>query len=371
MRPPRNIVICCDGTGNSFDDVVEESNVVKLYTALKINEHQVGYYHPGVGTMGAPTSRGPVGRWISRVQGLAFGLGLLDNVADAYRYLMDNYQDGDRIYLFGFSRGAFTVRVLASLIHVYGLLCPGNHQAIPYILQMYSRNSKRAGHMKTTFEPDDAFKWQFSHTHEVTIHFCGIWDTVSTYGWFYDPIELPFLGNNPIIKIGRHAVSIDERRCFYQDNLWGESNADQDIRQVWFSGVHSDVGGSYLEPTSGLSKIPLEWMLKQASNAGLCIDKDKAEIVLGREIPVPRVRNLPRFAPPDANAVLHESLTWKWWPAEFLPQKDPHKNGRGWIIPLGRTRTIPPGSLIHESVFESMRRPRNLPIHSTEPWEPF
>src|ERR1700761_1265227 len=133
----KNIVVCCDGTGNSFNNVREESNVAKLYGSLVVNDQQRGYYHPGVGTMGSPNSRGAIEREWSKIKGLAFGAGLLQNVGDAYRYLMDTYADGDNIYLFGFSRGAFTARALASLIHVFGLLCPGNHEAIPYILEMY------------------------------------------------------------------------------------------------------------------------------------------------------------------------------------------------------------------------------------------
>jgi uncharacterized protein (DUF2235 family) len=114
----RNIVICCDGTGNEFGD--ENSNVVKLYATLEINDRQVGYYHPGVGTMGAPNARGPISREWSRVKGLAFGAGLMDNVSDAYRYLMNTYREGDRIFLFGFSRGAYTAaRPRGSASHVW------------------------------------------------------------------------------------------------------------------------------------------------------------------------------------------------------------------------------------------------------------
>src|SRR5580704_6774234 len=104
----KNIVICCDGTGNEFGDT--NSNVVKLYTALAIDDSQIGYYHPGVGTMGDPAERHRISRWWSRIKGLAFAAGFKDNVFDAYNYLMNNYNDGDRVYLFGFSRGAYPVR---------------------------------------------------------------------------------------------------------------------------------------------------------------------------------------------------------------------------------------------------------------------
>ena len=99
-RKRKNIVICCDGTGNKFGGA--NSNVVKLYTALIIDNDQVGYYHPGVGTMGAPGTKGIKSLW-SQVKGLAFAAGFKDNVLDAYRYLMEVYDDGDRVFLFGFS----------------------------------------------------------------------------------------------------------------------------------------------------------------------------------------------------------------------------------------------------------------------------
>jgi len=369
---PKKIVICCDGTGNSFNNINEDSNVAKLYSSLLINAEQIAYYHPGVGTMGAPSLHSHLGRTWSRIKGLAFGAGLQANVADAYRYLMDNYVDGDEIYLFGFSRGAFTARALASLLHVYGLLCAGNHEAIPFILQMYSKRSREAKHDKLTFDEDQAFKWQFSHTKEVRIRFCGLWDTVSSYGWIYDPIELPFVGTNPIIDTIRHAVSIDERRCFYQDNLFGKPDGQQDIRQVWFSGVHSDVGGSYPEKESALSKIPLEWMFVEAAKAGLALDTAKVETVLGLANAFPQVKGLPCYVQADPNGQLHKSLYGPWWILELLPQRDPHIKGRGWNIPLGRRRTIPAGSLIHKSVLESKWQPNVLPRHhQVEPWTKF
>ena len=300
------------------------------------------------------------------MKGLAFGAGLMANVADAYRYLMDTYEDGDEIFLFGFSRGAYTVRVLGSVLHVFGLLCAGNHQLIPYVLNMYSRRTREAKHRRETFEPDEAFKWQFSHSEPVRIKFCGLWDTVSSYGWVYDPVQLPFLGRNPIIDIGRHAISIHERRCYYQDNLWGKPYPGQDIRQVWFSGVHSDVGGSYPEEESGLSKITLEWMVGEAMAAGLRFQQNKVDKVMGLPSPV-HIDGLPHYVRPDNDGCLHESLKGSWWALEFLPHEDPHR-GHRWYIPMGRRRTIPAGSWIHESVLTSRWKPADLPPHQVEPW---
>ena len=365
----KNIVVCCDGTGNSFDQIQKDSNVAKLYSCITIDASQVCYYHPGVGTMGAQNVRWWIARQWWRLKGLAFGAGLLANVGDAYRFLMDEYADGDKIYLFGFSRGSYTVRALASLLHVFGLLCRGNHGAIPYILRMYSHRTRVANHKHVTFPVDEAFKWQFTDSRPVEIHFCGIWDTVSSYGWVYNPIKLPFIGNNPIVRTGRHAVSIDERRFFYQDNLWGQPGPGQDIRQVWFSGVHSDVGGSYLEKGSGLSKVAFEWLLVEGQKAGLIIQRAKAETILGR-VP-PKVVGLPHYVPPNENGKLHKSLWGPWWLVEFLPHRDPHKDG-GWYLPLGRRRKIPEGSFIHELSLKSKRFPKNLPKHyQIEPHQPF
>jgi len=366
----KKIVICCDGTGNGFEKVSEESNVAKLYSSLQIGPGQVAYYHPGVGTMGDPNARGFISKHVSRLRGLAFGNGLLRNVGDAYRYLMDTYEDGDEIYLFGFSRGAFTVRALASLINVFGLLCHGNHGAIPYILDMYSKRTRDAKGRITQFTSDEVFKWQFSHANPVKIKFCGLWDTVASYGWVYDPITLPFLGTNPIIEVGRHAVSIHERRCFYQDNLWGEYRSPQDFRQVWFAGVHSDIGGSYPEETSGLSKIALEWMMVEAIAHGLEVNDYKAKIVLGKCSAFPRLQGLPEYVQPSAEADPHNSLKGIWWACEFLPQQDPHVKQKKFILPMGRNRLIPPNSFIHQSVVESPWKPKSLPAYEVEPWVP-
>lgn len=364
----RNIVICCDGTGNEFGG--ENSNVVKLYGTLVVNDEQLGYYHPGVGTMGSPTARGPVEKDWTRVLGLAFGAGLLSNVADAYRYLMNTYRDGDRIYLFGFSRGAYTARALAGMLHVCGLLCPGNEGLIPYALRIYAAKTRRAAGAVRTLDVAHRFKKTFSR--DVLIDFVGIWDTVSSVGWIYDPIVLPNEGRNPIVKVGRHALAIDERRCFYHDKVWGtpftkgdpEYVVDQDIKQVWFAGAHSDVGGSYPEAESGLSKLALEWMFCEAYRFGLKIDLRRAHVVLGRS-PLP---HKPPYVQPDPLADLHRSLHGLWWALECLPHKYYRQatHHREWRIPLGARRTIPAGSRIHESVFQRMAgcpdyRPKNLP----------
>jgi uncharacterized protein (DUF2235 family) len=358
----KNIVICCDGTGNEFSDC--NSNVVKLYSTLTIDgRRQVGYYHPGVGTMGAPAAHNKFTKAWSIIMGLAFGAGLLANVGDAYRYLMNVYEDGDNIFLFGFSRGAYTVRALAGVLHMFGLLHPGNNGLIPYIIRLYARKSRQAGGMTHTFDVAEGFKETFCR--DCRLHFVGVWDTVSSVGWIWDPVRLPFTGQNPAMANGRQAISIDERRCYFRDNLWGVTLPGQNIKQVWFPGVHSDIGGSYADAESGLSQIALQWMLCEAAFFGLLVDPQKARKVLGRIPPPPPVA-------PNPAAKAHNSLTWKWWILEILPHRyyDHASRQVKWRIPLGARRLIPVGSVFHQSVVEKLHvdpayRPPNLP---PQPW---
>jgi uncharacterized protein (DUF2235 family) len=363
---PKNIVICCDGTGNEFGDY--NSNVVKLYSTLLIDGRtQIGYYHPGVGTMGAPTATNPISKTWSVLMGLAFGAGLLSNVGDAYRYLINTYEDGDRVFLFGFSRGAYTVRALAGVLHMFGLLCPGNDGLIPYITRMYARRTRRAGGMTHTFSVAEDFKATFCR--DCPLHLVGVWDTVNSVGWVWDPLKLPYTAQNPTMQNGRHAVSIDERRCYFRDNLWGKELPGHNVKQVWFAGVHSDVGGSYSPECSGLSQIALEWMLCEAASFGLRVDPDRAKHVLGYAPPPPPY-------PPEPKSAINNSLTRAWWILEFLPHQyyDPVAKKPRWTIPLGQRRIIPEGSVLHETVMKKLDedpryQPPNLPKQrSVEPW---
>ena len=373
VRKPRNIVICCDGTGNEFGDT--NSNVVKLYTTLEVDAAQVAYYHPGVGTMGDPNQQHRLGREWSRIKGLAFGAGFKANVLDAYRYLMESYSDGDRVYLIGFSRGAYTVRALAGLLDGYGLLCRGNEGHLPYAWRLYvnQHDVRTRNAINPTVDSAAAFKETFSHEN-FRIHFVGVWDTVSSVGWVYTPLRLFNVAQNKTIATGRQAVSIDERRCFYQDNLWGESLPGQDVVQVWFAGVHSDVGGSYPQESSGLSNIPLQWMLVQAHEAGIKLAPDRVKLVLGEPTAVyPACQ--PLYEKPKS-ATVHKSLTGLWWLLEVLPHifYDKDRGKELHRIPFGAWRQIPDGALVHSSVVHRLKdsgagySPRNLAVADLTEW---
>ena len=352
----KNIVICCDGTRNEFG--AQNSNVVKLYKMLVSDESQIAYYHPGVGTMGARNALSPIGKWWTRVIGLAFGYGLSDNVADAYQFLMRTFQPGDHVYVFGFSRGAYTARALCGLLHLVGLLTEGNEGLIPYVIRMAKRK-------QIDFKVAEDFKETFSN--ECKTHFVGVWDTVSSLGWIYNAVNFPFTRatKNPDFHIIRHAVSINERRAFFRENSFGEPHDDQqDILEVWFAGVHSDVGGSYPESESQLSQIALRWMLCEAELAGLLVDPHRKADTLGGK---------PPYVPPDpATKNEHESLQGFWWIAELWPKVVHRQTTQGeWQrsirFNLGRRRWISPGSLVHRSVEQRLSdtqlgyKPNNLP----------
>ncbi len=352
----KNIVVCCDGTGNEFGE--QKSNVVKLYKTLVCNANQIAYYHPGIGTMGARNALTRLGKGWTRVLGLAFGYGISDNIADAYQFLMKRFEPGDRVYVFGFSRGAYTARALCGMLHIVGLLTEDNEALIPYAIRMIKRK-------KIDFGVAADFKKTFSR--ECKPHFVGVWDTVSSLGWVYDAVHFPFtrLTKNPDFHIVRHAVSIDERRAFFRQNLFGLPHDDQqDIREIWFAGVHSDVGGGYSEPESQLSQIALRWMLCEAELVGLLIDLQRKADILGGK--------LPYVVPDPTTRNQHESLSRFWWIAELWPKLSSvsaadgtwHKHIR---LNLGRRRWISPDALVHDSVKQRLAdatlsyKPSNLP----------
>ncbi len=350
----KNIIICCDGTGNQFGEA--NSNVVKLFSVLDKNDpNQIAYYDPGVGTMTESLLKVTLGQRFQIMQGLAFGYGLAENVEQAYQFLMENYEKGDKVYLFGFSRGAYTVRALAGFIFSCGLLPKGAANLIPYAWNIYR-----------DFEKNKKFATKFKNTYarECRFHYMGIWDTVSSIGIFSVKKSLPYTANNPIIRNIRHALSIDERRAYYKANLLGRKYEKfQNIKEVWFVGVHSDVGGSYPEEESQLSKISLKWLVNESVNFGLLIDKGQYnKVVLGRK----STRAKYTFAKPNPLGKLHKSLTNGWWILEYFPRRYPMKK-RKFYIPNGRRRTIPKDAFIHESVLERLNnediqyKPENLP----------
>ena len=164
---PKNIVICCDGTGNKYSN--RNTNVVKLHAVLDLDDttRQVAYYHAGLGTMGSPNALTRLASLWTKTIGLAFGYGFTRDVGDAYAFLMDTFKPKDRVFLFGFSRGAYTVRALAGLLHMFGLVPARDYDLIPYATEMLKRKQN-----SETFHEADGFKSTFSR--ECKPYFIGV-----------------------------------------------------------------------------------------------------------------------------------------------------------------------------------------------------
>lgn len=354
---PRNIVICCDGTANEFAE--DSTNVVKLCYVLNQDQaKQVTFYHPGLGTMEPPGALTTFSRQLTKLLGKALGYGLSNDIRDAFSFLMENHEDGDRLFFFGFSRGAYTVRAVCSLLHMYGLIRKGNEPLVPYAVRMMMGidRSEKAGAQQETVQRYFDLARKFRETMsrcDCKPWFVGVWDTVSSVGWIENPLRLPYVSDNPDIEIGRHAVSIDERRAFFRTNLWipgtdpSRPHGPKDLKQVWFPGVHCDVGGGYAEAESGLSKIAFEWMLEEAEASGLVVDGPRKDEVLGKS-------SGSKYSPPNPEGPMHESLTGAWNVAELTLKRHYDWNNKKWShrMNLWRRRTIPPKSLVHESAYQ-------------------
>ena len=334
----KNIVICCDGTDNKLT-LEKNTNIVYLYSCLIKNENQITYYNPGVGTI-APDSMGTnFRRFFYKIRDYATAISLTDKVKDAYIFLMENYEEGDQVYLFGFSRGAYTVRMLCGLIEMFGLIHKGNTNHLRYILEIYSNVDNK-------FALANSFRNKFSR--KIEIKFIGVWDTVVSVGNIFKNKKFPYSKKLEIAKTVRHAVAIDERRklfYFYEVNP-----QHQDLIECFFAGVHSDVGGSYLESESGLSKIALEWMLGEASNNGLILNKKNVDKYLfGQDT---------FYQKPDFKQNIHDSLKGYKFLSVF-PRKIYTKKGnefkKSYDFRLFPPRDIPKNAYIHESVFEKVK----------------
>lgn len=361
QKAGKNIVICLDGTGNQFKE--ENSNVVKFYRVLKRDPKiQVAYYDPGVGTLANPSYRTPIAKKLNKVFGLAFGWGIMQNVEEAYSYLMDHYETDDRIFIFGFSRGAYTARALAGFIHSCGLLEKGCQNLIPYAMKLFKTEKE------VNFKVLSKFKNTYGRT--CNIQLLGLWDSVKTFGWIYNPVFLPYTTNNESVKAVRHALAIDERRAFFKPMPWGSDYRNkQDVEEVWFAGVHSDVGGGYQEKESGLAKIALKWMIDEACSEkfGLMIDQEKHNrYVLGLD-------KDKEYVEPDALAESHKSLKGVWWLVQYLPllDWDPAKKRKTFRCPK-QLRSIKERSTLHHSVVrrieESEYKPPNLNSKNQDPY---
>jgi uncharacterized protein (DUF2235 family) len=271
----KRIAIFCDGTWNTPDKLDNgklcQTNVVKMANALSPKSLdgtvQLLYYDTGIGSEGDMTKR---------VFDGATGTGISGKILQAYRFIINNYEQGDELFLFGFSRGAFTVRSLSGLIRNSGILKVENMNLVPKAYGIYRSRHPR-------YQPREVeatlFRKTFAVEETTRIKFIGVWDTVGALG---NPLILKGFGNkknqfhdtdlSSRINNAFHALAIDEKRKNFVATLWHQQphSVGQVLEQVWFPGVHSDVGGGI--PESGLSDIALQWMLTKAQSCNLNFD---------------------------------------------------------------------------------------------------
>ncbi len=381
----RNLVICCDGTNNQFGS--KNTNVVRIVQAIAIDgDDQLFFYDPGVGTMPEPGFVTRLGKSFSQTLDLAIGTSLMRNVEQAYAFVMQKWRPGDRVFLFGFSRGAYTVRVLAAIFHQLGLLTPDNQSLLPYATKLFQGIHKlpkeKVAHGGKTYwdlcdefrrsfgrmvppEPDSTeFEQQRLLDRRFPVHFLGVWDTVSSVGWVWEPHAYPYTVKNPSVRIARHAVAIDERRWFFRRNPVKPLNAEdgvQNLEERWFPGVHADVGGGYGPDGGALWRTPFSWVLREAVRYGLRVNADRLRTTL-RQPPMPARPWLDRP---------NESLKGAWKIAEYIPKKHWVEKDRCKKLQIGagrRYRTVPDGAIIDRSALLKIRDCEYSPKAFSQPF---
>jgi uncharacterized protein (DUF2235 family) len=304
----KRLVVFCDGTWSRADQPAL-TNVCKLREAVEESDRQLVHYEPGVGTK----------RW-ERIRGGAFGVGLSRNVRHCYEFLVDRYEPGDELFFFGFSRGAFTARSLAGLVRNSGILTHSHRDKVKDAYKLY-----RSRKPDDRPSEDAALDFRARHSYpDADIAFIGVWDTVGALGIPIDGFRPPLLSKrwtfhdttlSGKVLNAYHAISIDERRGPFAPTLWVKKVEDgvvqeppehQTIEQVWFAGVHSDVGGGYRN--CALAEVPLRWIADRARDCGLVLRADR--LVHGDEpIDAGRRRNGTEIAP-DAAGPKHDSMTF-------------------------------------------------------------
>ncbi|MFO0991678.1 MAG: DUF2235 domain-containing protein [Hyphomicrobiales bacterium] len=280
--PRKRLALFLDGTWNTVGDNTNVWRLKSLCSTVAGQGGQSVYYDPGLGTQMGEKLRGGM-----------FGYGIDKNLQDAYEWLIDKYSEGDEIFLFGFSRGAYTARSLAGFIAMCGLLKPGAPLSINQLYARYRRKDEprtvwtlvddEAAGLSNSFSVED--QWVLKYSQRVPIKFVGVWDTVgalgvpafnikyyssSSYGFLHTGLRLP-------VQHGFHAVAIDEHRKAFSPTLWtkksfhNRKNAPDrllsQVEQRWFPGAHGNVGGGYENDL--LAQIPLIWIMNKAASLGL------------------------------------------------------------------------------------------------------
>lgn len=382
---PKNIVVLCDGTRRHLGS--DLSNVARLFRCLRRDDEQRVFYNSGVGTVGGDMWWSRRARDARALFEQATGYAIDRDIIAMYAFVCGAWEPGDRLFLFGFSRGAYSVRIVASLLHMVGVLPRDQANLAGYALSYLKRISERDGEAT---QDDFRRVWDFAKVvgaERTTVAFLGLFDTVSSLilpgrnGPFPGFATLPYTRRNPSVAVVRQAAAIDERRAMFRLNRWEEPQSfepdafeksvpplAQDVEQVWFAGVHSDIGGGYPEADAGLAKIPLLWMLREAQAQGLRVSRSRIERFVRGASPA----HAGAYSIPDPNATLHTSLQGGAWAFELVPKASRFAETRQprlpIYLPLGEPRALTrtrPRPLVHASVVDRIASggydPPNLP----------
>ncbi|MBA2811460.1 DUF2235 domain-containing protein [Streptomyces sp. KM273126] len=309
----KRLIVCCDGTW-SVADQSSDTNVAKVAWSIQENDDQLVYHKGGADTR----------RWEPLRGG---SVGLSRSILDAYSFLIDKYEPSDQLFVFGFSRGAYTARSLVGLVRSAGILRRENASRIDEAWFWY----------RSRTDPPDAVAptlFRQAYAHQAGIHFIGVWDTVGPLGipsavpgslysatiarlnrrWAFHDTELSMA-----VKGAFHALAIDEERDIFRPTLWRQqpraADSGQELKQVWFTGAHADVGGG--SPKTGLSDISLLWMTAQAARYGLEFDATKLNT-------------------PDPGAMPEDTDTSLVNPDVMAPVNAPQSGMRKTALPLHR-----------------------------------
>jgi uncharacterized protein (DUF2235 family) len=358
----KNIVILLDGTSNQVS--ADRTNILRLYGVLEKSDRQLVYYDPGVGTLGDDRSWLWIWRKATEIWSLATGWGLDDNVKEAYRFLVENYDKGrgsdaavqerDRIYIFGFSRGGYTARVLAGFINALGLIEKRNLNLLDYAYRAYKRIGVAGA---TGFEEMRLYE-RVLQADRPPIRCLGLFDTVASViesGRFVPRLRShAFTSRNPSVESVRHTVAVDERRTMFNAILWPADGmyrgnpfnrireVDQDVREVWFNGCHCDVGGGLPEAESALAKVPLRWMIEQTASMGLAyVARNVKTMVMGE----------------GGREHLRKSVRWPGWWCAHSRDNDATLGDPGVPAQAETTAFKPTGDFRHHDSF--FRAPKN------------
>lgn len=355
---PKRIALFLDGTWNEPTD---NTNVWRLKSLMAREDSQgvpqLSYYDAGVGTA-----------WYDHLSGGALGIGLSENIRQAYQWLVESYDPGDEVYVFGFSRGAYTARSLVGMIARCGLLAPGAPMPVLQVFERYRRGSdatplytleyeKRNG--RTDFDLEES--WLLSYATRIPIKMVGVWDTVGALG---GPLaRIPKLRDrmlyfhntrlSTIIERALQALALDEHRRPYRPALWTRFVPDNEseeekaqregrephVEQRWFLGAHSNVGGGYRNDS--LAQIPLAWIQEEAEKSGLAFRRRVA--LSGEEYQAPIVDSYRAF--------LAGTYRWATLNRRFhrVIGRSPEKKARGTVETVNET--------IDSSVFARWRDP--------------